>query len=75
MFSPAEPGLDVLAAGEPDYTDSCDADSMCWSGQLTPDPFVGVCLAFCQSQLDPVCPEGSTCESVADELELCVPAP
>lgn len=79
MCVPLE-GMDMLgepctADGAPDFTDSCGLDGMCWGGELTAEPFAGVCLGYCDEDADPSCPEGSICEQVAEWLALCVPSP
>ncbi|PRP98277.1 hypothetical protein ENSA5_30090 [Enhygromyxa salina] len=68
------PGELCTANGAPEFSDSCGANSMCWSGELSSDVQAGVCSQFCDLA-DPMCPVGSTCELVYDGLELCVETP
>ena len=55
--------------------DDCGADSMCWTGEVSSEPFVGTYHAFCTLENgEPTCPEGSACEMIGpDDFYLCVP--
>lgn len=52
--------------------DSCDASGVCWNETLTEGLFEGICRPFC-SESEPQCPDGMSCQFVADEYQLCMP--
>jgi hypothetical protein len=69
-----EPCTSEGADPESEGTDSCDATSMCWSGTLVAEPFMGTCRPFCDE--DAGCPDGMTCEAVlSTPFYLCLPSP
>lgn len=57
--------------GDPSFSDSCDWQSQCWGGELTFEPFAGVCLDRCDPE-QPSCPMGSSCEVIVGEFNLCM---
>ena len=57
--------------------DDCGADSMCWNGAISFEPFAGTCHAYC-AEVDEVltCPAGSSCQTFGpSDFYLCVPDP
>jgi hypothetical protein len=54
-------------------TDSCDGQGMCWNGAVSAEPFDdGICQPFCDGSMNDACPDGMTCEMVAQGFRLCV---
>ncbi len=72
IIADGQAGDPCTGDGLPELTDSCGIDSMCWGETSSSEPFAGTCRRFCLG-MTPGCPEGESCESVAEGMQLCMP--
>lgn len=76
--SECQPVMGTDAPGEPctsfgNSIDSCTSEAMCWSGELTAEPFEGICQPYCDgTEQQPSCPDNLACVLIAPDFHLCI---